>query len=75
MFIYRDEVYNPDSPDKGVSEVIIGKHRNGPVGSIRLAFFPELTRFDNLIERDDIGSSEDQFSTGSELDPLDGDLF
>ena len=46
-FIYRDEVYNPDSPDKGSAEIIIGKHRNGPIGMIRLTFLGESTRFDN----------------------------
>ena len=51
MFIYRDEVYNEDSPDKGVAEVIIGKHRNGATGKVRLAFAPEFTRFDNLEEQ------------------------
>ncbi|AUN94066.1 replicative DNA helicase [Pseudazoarcus pumilus] len=49
MFIYRDEVYNPDSPDKGSAELIIGKHRNGPTGMVRLAFRGECTRFDNFV--------------------------
>ncbi len=48
MFIYRDEVYNEDSPDKGVAEIIIGKQRNGPIGICRLAFIGQFTRFENL---------------------------
>ena len=47
-FIYRDEVYNEDSPDKGVGEIIIGKHRNGEIGTDRLAFIGKYTRFENL---------------------------
>jgi len=48
MMLYRDEYYNPDSPDRGVAEVIITKHRNGPTGTIKLLFQPEFTRFLNL---------------------------
>ncbi len=48
MFIYRDEVYNPDSQDKGTAEVIIGKHRNGPTGMVRMTFLGEYTRFENF---------------------------
>jgi replicative DNA helicase len=48
MFIYRDEVYNEDSKDKGTAEIIIGKQRNGPIGTFRLAFQGKFTRFDNL---------------------------
>ncbi|KZZ42859.1 replicative DNA helicase [Thalassolituus sp. HI0120] len=48
QFIYRDEVYNEDTPDKGVAEIITGKHRNGPIGSDRLAFIGKFTRFENL---------------------------
>jgi replicative DNA helicase len=48
LFIYRDEVYNSDSPDKGKAEIIIGKQRNGPIGMVPLAFRGEYTRFENL---------------------------
>ncbi|MEK9711421.1 MAG: replicative DNA helicase, partial [Thalassolituus sp.] len=48
QFIYRDEVYNEDSPDKGIAEIITGKHRNGPIGIDRLAFIGKYTRFENL---------------------------
>lgn len=50
MFIYRDEVYNKESPDKGVAEIIISKQRTGPTGAVRVAFSGEYTRFDNLEE-------------------------
>jgi replicative DNA helicase len=48
MFIYRDEVYNRDSPDKGTAEIIVGKQRNGPIGERKLAFSPDYTRFGDL---------------------------
>lgn len=48
QFIYRDEVYNEDTEQKGVAEIITGKHRNGPIGTDRLAFIGKYTRFDNL---------------------------
>jgi len=47
LFIYRDEVYNPDSPEKGMAEIIIGKQRNGPIGSVRMTFLGQFTKFEN----------------------------
>ncbi len=47
IFVYRDEVYNEDSPDKGIAEIIIGKQRNGPLGTVRLTFLGQYTRFEN----------------------------
>ncbi len=47
VFIYRDEVYNEESPDKGVAEIIIGKQRNGPLGVVRLTFLGQYTKFEN----------------------------
>jgi replicative DNA helicase len=51
VFIYRDEVYNEDSPDKGTAEIIIGKQRNGPIGTVRLTFLGQYTRFENHINQ------------------------
>ena len=48
VFIYRDEVYNEESADKGIAEIIIGKQRNGPIGTCQLAFLGKYTRFENL---------------------------
>lgn len=48
MFLYRDDYYNHDSPDKGISEVIIAKQRNGPIGTVKLAWLPQYTKFANL---------------------------
>lgn len=45
VFLYRDDYYNEDTPERGVTEVIIGKQRNGPVGTVKLRFFHEITRF------------------------------
>jgi replicative DNA helicase len=48
LFIYRDEVYNKESPDKGAAEIIVAKHRNGPTGTEHLAFLDHYTRFANM---------------------------
>ena len=47
IFIYRDEVYNPETPDKGIAEIIIGKQRNGPIGNVRMTFLGHFTKFEN----------------------------
>src|SRR5690606_40592042 len=49
LFIYRDEVYQPDTPRKGIADIIIAKQRNGPVGEFHLAFLGEYTKFENLV--------------------------
>ena len=49
LFIYRDQVYNPDSPDAGTAEIIVAKQRNGPIGKVRLTFLGEHTRFENFV--------------------------
>jgi replicative DNA helicase len=48
MFIYRDDYYNKDSKEPGVSEIIISKQRNGPTGTVKMAFLKQLTKFENL---------------------------
>jgi replicative DNA helicase len=48
IMLYRDEYYNPDTPDRGIAEVIVTKHRNGPTGAVKLLFDPQFTRFRNL---------------------------
>ena len=52
-FIYRDDVYNKESPDKGIAEIIIGKQRNGPTGMLKLRFLNQYTRFENLPDGQD----------------------
>jgi replicative DNA helicase len=52
MFIYRDDVYHTDSPDRGQAEIIVAKHRNGPTGVCRLAFLEQFTRFANMAKVD-----------------------
>lgn len=49
LFIYRDEVYDEDSPDKGIAEIIIGKQRNGPIGMVKLTFLNYITKFENFM--------------------------
>jgi replicative DNA helicase len=48
LFLYRDEIYNPDSSDRGAAEVLVAKHRNGPTGVIQLAFVGNYARFANM---------------------------
>jgi replicative DNA helicase len=48
MFIYRDELYNEDSPQKNIAEIIVAKHRNGPTDTVALYFDPSLTRYGDL---------------------------
>lgn len=49
VFIYRDEVYHEESPDKGIAEIIIAKQRNGPIGKVKLTFLGQYTRFENFV--------------------------
>ena len=53
MFLYRDDYYNEETEEKGITEVIIGKHRNGPTGTVKLRFFHELTKFENYTNKID----------------------
>ncbi len=71
MFIYRDEVYNPDTEDKGLAEIIIAKQRNGPTDTIRLRFVRELTKFESLA-LDDHGYADTQVGS---LDEMPADDF
>jgi replicative DNA helicase len=48
VMLYRDEYYNPDTPDRGITEMIIAKHRNGPTGIVKLLFESQYTRFRNM---------------------------
>lgn len=69
ILLYRDEYYNPDSPEKGVAEAIVGKIRNGETGTVRLAFLGEYQRFENFARdyRPDYGSSEYQPKSKAKL--------
>ncbi len=60
IMLYRDDYYNPDSPDRGIAEVIVTKHRNGPTGTLKLLFDPQFTRFRNLAGSDRYSFPESQ---------------
>jgi replicative DNA helicase len=64
FFIYRDEYYFEDSPDKGQAEVIVAKQRNGPTGTVKVKFTQQYTRFDNL--------ASDDYHFDEQLDPFRG---
>ena len=51
MFLYRDDYYNKDTDIKGIAEIIIAKQRNGPIGTVKMAWIPEQTRFADLLDR------------------------
>ena len=67
LFIYRDEVYHPDSPDRGQAEIIIAKQRNGPTDTVKTKFTGAFTRFDNLTEEEN-----DQYDAYADLVGDDG---
>ncbi len=67
-FVYRDEVYHPESQDKGIAEFIVGKHRNGPVGTVKLGFQNEHTLFVNLEEEAAYDYLGDDMSLSDEED-------
>jgi replicative DNA helicase len=52
IFIYRDEVYNPGTPEAGIAEITIGKQRNGPLGTVKLKYMNSYTRFENLAHEE-----------------------
>jgi replicative DNA helicase len=52
MMLYREEYYDPETPDRGIAEIIITKHRNGPTGTVKLLFEPQYTRFRNIVNTD-----------------------
>jgi replicative DNA helicase len=57
LFLYRDDVYNPESDQRGIAEIIIGKHRNGPTGVSKLAFLDHIVKFANMATEDAPASS------------------
>ena len=52
MFLYRDDYYHKDTEIKGIAEIIIAKQRNGPIGTVKMAWIPEQTRFADLLTRE-----------------------
>jgi replicative DNA helicase len=66
IFVYRDEYYFRDSPDKGVAELIIAKQRNGPTGKVMVKFTGEFTRFDNLAADEYNFDDLDDFNPAAE---------
>ncbi|WP_425263715.1 replicative DNA helicase [Vibrio owensii] len=71
LFVYRDEVYNPDTVDKGIGEIIIGKQRNGPLGTARTRFVGAESRFDNLVSNEDVESMAQSQPVGVEEAEID----
>lgn len=69
MFIYRDEVYEPETPDKGVAEIIIGKQRNGSIGTVRLAFINKYVRFEDLAYGGDYQMEPQQAVNDNQIPP------
>lgn len=62
MFLYRDEIYNAESDQRGIAEVIVAKHRNGPTDTVKLAFLGQFTRFENMARRPTpVGPAADEF--------------
>ncbi len=74
-FIYRDEVYNPESEDQGIAELILAKQRNGPTGTVRLRFEARYARFDNLSPRGDAPSGPPAGPSGAGFVPPDDDIL
>jgi replicative DNA helicase len=58
IFVYRDEMYKPDTENYGVAEIIISKHRNGATGKVKLTFMKEITRFENYASNTDLSAAD-----------------